>query len=247
MPGGGLPGGTKNDLEAARWSRIADISLRDEEWLQIFGAAGYPASVTTFAQEVVPFKTLARSSSEGRAAWTLKFPAAFSSHVWQKGWEHDIDPLLMLALMRVESRYRHDAVSRVGAMGLVQVMPKTGHRVAALMGDADFRVDRLNEPGMNIQLGTFYLGELIRRFGDPGYALGVASYNGGPHNVGRWLKEKVGIPFEEFVEEIQFRETRRYTKRVIEYYAIYCDLYAPGSWPVLPERTTADLPDVINF
>jgi len=240
-------GGRVEDPEAQRWARILDLNIEPEQWRQIFGAAGYPASVTDFAIKTVPFAQHSRLEPEGRALWTLNFPAAFAPHVWRAAWEYDVDPLLMLAVMRVESRYRHDAVSRAGALGLVQIMPATGHRVAALLGESDFRVDRLLEPGLNIRLGTFYLGELIRRFGDRQFALAVGSYNGGPHNIGRWLSEKAGVPFEEFVEEIQFRETRAYTRRVLEYYAIYCELYGDGAWPLLPERTLEDDPSVINF
>jgi soluble lytic murein transglycosylase-like protein len=240
-------GGRVVDPEAERWTQILDLAIEPKEWRQIFGAAGYPASVTDFAIKTVPFGKYSRLEPEGRAVWTLNYPAAFGSHVWRAAWEHDVDPLLMLAVMRVESRYRHDAVSRAGALGLVQIMPATGHRVAALLGDSDFRVDRLLEPGLNIRLGTFYLGELMRRFGDRQFALAVSSYNGGPHNIGRWLHEKTGMPFEEFVEEIQFRETRAYTRRVLEYYAVYCELYGNGAWPLLPDTTTADDPRVINF
>jgi soluble lytic murein transglycosylase-like protein len=240
-------GGQIVDAEAERWAKILDLKIKADQWRQIFGAAGYPASVTDFAIKTVPFGQHSRLEPEGRALWTLNYPAAFAPHVWRAAWEHDVDPLLMLAVMRVESRYRHDAVSRAGALGLVQIMPATGHRVAALLGESDFRVDRLLEPGLNIRMGTFYLGELIRRFGNRQFALAVGSYNGGPHNIGRWLFEKAGMPFEEFVEEIQFRETRAYTRRVLEYYAVYCELYGDGAWPLLPEKTVADDPSVINF
>ena len=240
-------GGEAVDPEAERWSKILEADISSHQWRQIFGAAGYPASVTAFSLESVPFSQHSRLEPEGRAVWTLNYPAAFSPYVWQAAWDYDLDPLLMLAVMRVESRYRHDAVSRAGAMGLVQIMPATGHRVAALMGDSDFRVDRLTEPGLNIRMGTYYMGELVRRFGSRQFALAVGSYNGGPHNVGRWLKDKQGIPFEEFVEEIQFHETRAYTKRVLEYYSVYCELYGDGAWPLLPQKTSPDRPEVINF
>jgi len=240
-------GGKLVDPTLERWSRILELEIGSSDWRQIFGAAGYPASVTAFALESVPFSQHSRQEPEGRALWTLSYPAAFAPYVWRAGWEHDVDPLLMLAVTRVESRYRHDAVSHAGAIGLVQIMPATGHRVAALMGEHDFRVDRLVEPGLNIRMGTFYLGELMRRFGDRQFALAVGSYNGGPHNVGRWLRQKQGIPFEEFVEEIQFDETRKYTKRVLEYYAVYLELYGGGSWPLLPQETSQDRPEVINF
>ncbi len=238
--------GGEGDPQMARWAAILDMEFRAWEWREMFAAAGYPASVSAFSLDSVSLGRMDRSSDEGRAAWTLRFPAAYSPHVWQASWEHDVDPLLLLSLMRAESLYKHDAVSRAGALGLIQVMPTTGNKVAALMGDEDFRVDRLLEPAVNIRLGAFYLGRLMDRF-EGQFPLAVGSYNGGPHNVGRWLRPKVGIPFPEMVEEIQFDETRNYIKRVVEYYTVYAELYGQGGWVLLPEETLQDDPSVINF
>ncbi|MCP4870958.1 MAG: transglycosylase SLT domain-containing protein [Proteobacteria bacterium] len=239
-------GGNDPDGQLARWAAILDLKLTAEAWRSMFAAAGYPASVSAFSINSVPLKRLGRATPERRAAWTLRYPAAYAPHVWRAGWEYDVDPLLLLSIMRAESLYKHDAVSRVGALGLIQVMPTTGNKVAALMGEADFRVDRLLEPGVNIRLGAFYLGSLMDRFGDQ-FPLAVGSYNGGPHNVGRWLRPKIGIPFDAMVEEIQFDETRNYVKKVTGYYAVYSDLYGAGGWVRLPEETSQDDPTVINF
>ncbi len=241
-------GGRDGDVQVARWAAIMDMELDAADWRSLFAAAGYPASVSAFALDSISFIRNDRSTPAGRDVWTLRFPAAYAPHVWRSAWENDVDPLLMLSVMRAESLYKHDAISRAGAMGLVQVMPSTGHKVAALMGDHDFRVDRLVEPETNVRLGIFYLGKLMDRFGEGAFPLAVGSYNGGPHNVGRWLRPKVDIAFEDFIEEIQFVETRTYVKRVIEYYAIYTELYGEeGAWVMLPKRTQEDDPTVINF
>ena len=135
----------------------------------------------------------------------------------------------------------------MGALGLVQVMPATGSKVAALGEFEDFRVERLLEPAVNIEVGTWYMGKLLARFGPGQFPLAVGSYNGGPHNIGRWLKAKVGADLEDFVEEIAFDETRHYVKKVTGYYAIYADLYGDGAPVLLPPRTIEDDPSVINF
>ena len=241
-------GGRNGGVQEARWAAILDMNMDAADWRSLFAAAGYPASVSAFALDSINFVRNDRATPTGREVWTLRFPAAYAPHVWRSGWENDVDPLLMLSVMRAESLYKHDAISRAGAMGLVQVMPSTGHKVAALMGDDDFRVDRLVEPETNIRLGCFYLGRLMDRFGEGQFPLAVGSYNGGPHNVGRWLRPKVDIAFEDFVEEIQFVETRTYVKRVIEYYSVYTELYGQeGAWVMLPKRTQEDDPSVINF
>lgn len=240
-------GGARDDPEMARWSAILDMRIRGRDWLAIFSAAGYPASVSAFAVETIPYKSLGRVDDDARGAWTLAYPAAFAPHVWRAAWENDVDPLLMLSIMRAESLFRHDAVSSAGALGLIQVMPATGAKVAALSQMEGFRVERLLEPDVNISLGTFYMGQLLRRFGPGQFPMAVGSYNGGPHNIGRWLKAKVGADLEDFVEEVAFDETRNYIKKVTSYYAIYADLYADGAPVLLPGRTVPDDSSVIDF
>jgi len=238
--------GRRGGEQVARWAAILELGLSPGDWRDLFAAAGYPASVSAFANQETKYSEVPRVNADARAAWTLIYPAAFAPHVWQAAWENDVDPLLMLSVMRAESLFRHDAVSRVGALGLVQVMPATGARVAALMGTHDFRVERLLEPETNIRVGTFYLGRLLDRFGGQ-FPLAVGAYNGGPHNIGRWLRAKQGIPLEEFIEEIAFDETRNYIKKVIRYYGIYTDLYGQGSAVQVPAATRGDDASVINF
>ncbi len=238
--------GRRGGAKVARWAAILDLGLETEDWRDLFAAAGYPASVSHFANKATKYKELPRQDDDSRAAWTLLYPAAFAPHVWQAGWENDVDPLLILSIMRAESLFRHDAVSRVGALGLVQVMPSTGARVAALMNRGDFRVEKLLQPETNIGVGSFYLGKLLDRF-EGQFPLAVGAYNGGPHNIGRWLRSKQGIPLEEFIEEIAFDETRKYIQKVVRFYSIYTDLYGPGSVVQVPAATRQDDASVINF
>jgi soluble lytic murein transglycosylase-like protein/tetratricopeptide (TPR) repeat protein len=238
--------GRRGGEQVARWAAILELGLSPGDWRDLFAAAGYPASVSAFANQETEYDQVPRVDADARAAWTLIYPAAFAPHVWQAAWENDVDPLLVLSVMRAESLFRHDAVSRVGALGLVQVMPATGARVAALMGEQNFRVEKLLEPETNIRVGTFYLGKLLDRFAGQ-FPLAVGAYNGGPHNIGRWLRAKQGIPLEEFIEEIAFDETRNYIKKVIRYYGIYIDLYGRGSAVQLPAATRPDDASAINF
>ncbi|MCO4772342.1 MAG: lytic transglycosylase domain-containing protein, partial [Deltaproteobacteria bacterium] len=240
-------GGKSKDPDIERKAAAQDIKLRSRDWMAVFSGAGYPAQVSKFATDSIPFRSMGREDDDARRAWTLAYPAAFSPHVWRAGWEGGVDPLLMLSIMRAESAYRHDAVSPVGALGLVQVMPATGSKVAALGEFEGFRVERLLEASVNIEIGTWYMGQLLERFGPGHFPLAVGSYNGGPHNIGRWLKAKVGADLEDFVEEVAFDETRNYIKKVTRYYAIYADLYGGGAPVLLPGRTVTDDPTVINF
>jgi len=234
------------ELQVQRWSAILEMGLRSADWLALFAAAGDAASVSSFANKSSSFRAIKNLDKSKRAHWTLTYPAAFAPHVWQACWEYDVDPLLMLSIMRAESLFRHDAVSHAGALGLVQVMPATGARVAALMYRPDFRVEKLLEPETNIRTGTFYMGKLLDRY-EGQFPLALGSYNGGPHNIGRWLRGKEGLPLEDFVEEIGFDESRRYVKRVSRYYGVYTELYGQGSVIQIPTKTRTDIRSVINF
>ncbi|EDY85602.1 transglycosylase SLT domain protein [gamma proteobacterium HTCC5015] len=112
---------------------------------------------------------------------------------------HELDPLLVRAVIRVESCFDRRAVSRAGAQGLMQLMPKTADYLGVL---DSFNAD------LNIEAGTRYLRRMLDRFeGD--LNLGLAAYNAGPHNV----KKYGGIP--------PFRETQNYVKRINRYYRQY--------------------------
>lgn len=97
-----------------------------------------------------------------------------------------IDPLLVVAVIRTESSFNNYAVSRVGAMGLMQVMPRTGQWLAERRGYDLRRTSNLFDSELNVELGTAYLAELIERFGSVQSAL--VAYNAGPAKAKRVLK-----------------------------------------------------------
>src|SRR5690606_27569202 len=121
------------------------------------------------------------------ALWRLAWPDAYADALAEAlGDETGIDPALVLAVMREESRYQPDAISPTGALGLLQIMPDTGARLAREVGMADFAPARLLEPRTSLRLGSHYLGQLARRFGGA-LAAAIASYNAGPEPVAEWL------------------------------------------------------------
>ena len=146
------------------------------------------------------------------------------------------DPSHLWALMYTESRFRRFVVSPVGARGAVQIMPYTARRLAERLGwipvGGTYDPDRLYDIGENTQLAAYYLAELAVKFHGQ-MPMAYASYNGGPHNVARWVVAKTSVPaaLDLFVEEIPFRETRRYVRRVMETQARYVYL-ATGDLPL---------------
>jgi len=132
----------------------------------------------------------------------------------------------------------------------VQVLPSTGAKVAALLGETRYTPGDLEVPDTNLRYGIYYMSLLLQRF-DGVYPLAVASYNGGPHNVSRWLKAfPDGADVDLFVEHIPVKETRDYVKKVSGHYARYASIYGPGGQPaevVVPKRTLGDHPEVVDF
>ncbi len=126
----------------------------------------------------------------------------------------NLDPLLLASVMRTESGFSREATSYVGAIGLMQIMPHTGARLAVLLGDDNFSLEYLRDPYVNIAYGAFYLKKLLGRY-QGNIPLAVAAYNAGPTAVDRWLKLSNSVEIDEFVEMIPYQETRRYVKKVV--------------------------------
>lgn len=128
--------------------------------------------------------------------------------------EYGVDAALVNAVIECESGGRVQAVSRAGAVGLMQVMPATARAVCAEIGlPAPSRLD-LFDPEINIRVGTYYLAKMLRRFGDVHLAL--AAYNAGPGNVTRWMGEHPRLDGPGVVRRAAFGETRAYVDRVLK-------------------------------
>ena len=158
-----------------------------------------------------------------RAFWEMLYPFGWRDAVTRVADREGVDRFLVAALVREESNYHPGAISRAGARGLMQLMPGTAALVAASGGIAYAGVDHLDDPGLNIELGTRFLAGMLKEFSDPRLAL--AAYNAGPRRVHQWWKSRRTDDLEAFVEQIPFDETRGYVKRVMlawdEYRRIY--------------------------
>ncbi len=125
----------------------------------------------------------------------------------------------VLSIIREESRFNTRAVSPVGALGLMQLMPDT----AAWLNKDRISKEAIFDPVLNIKLGILYLNFLDERF-DFNVAV-LSAYNGGPGNVKKWLSNREGENIQQYIEEIPFDETRNYVKKVLTSYAMYKMLY----------------------
>jgi len=132
---------------------------------------------------------------------------------------------LVHGVIRQESVFDPDAVSRAGARGLMQLMPGTAEEVSRRLGERYARARLTAEPDYNIRLGTAYLQEMIERF-DGSYVLAVAAYNAGPGRVRQWIDRfgdprREGVDVVDWIETIPIYETRNYVQRVLEATQVY--------------------------
>ena len=158
----------------------------------------------------------------------LRFPAPYPALIDQEARTHGVDPRLLLALMRQESRFDPQATSSVGARGLAQIMPATGGDIAANLGLSDYTPDALYHPFRSVQFGAYYLGQRLNDMGGS-VAGALAAYNAGLGNALRWSG---GAPLtdvsetEAFVARMDFPETFNYVQVVLANYVAYQRIYA---------------------
>lgn len=161
--------------------------------------------------------------STGFGGWdrVSERPRAYAESVERAARRHGLDPNLLFAVMRVESVYQKEIVSYAGAIGLCQIMPRTGQLIADAVGKDDYTTADLLDPDTNLDFAAWYLRSLIERF-DGRLPLAIASYNGGPHNVRRWMQGlPADLPLDTFLEHIPFDQTHRYVRRVLTHYRAY--------------------------
>ncbi|MGI6145060.1 MAG: lytic transglycosylase domain-containing protein [Clostridia bacterium] len=140
---------------------------------------------------------------------------------------YEVDPFLVLALMKTESRFYSGACSRVGAIGLMQIMPETGKWIAEQMGIEDFQADKLYQPSYNIPMGIWYISYLYERF-DFNTVQVLAAYNAGATKVKNWMAQGLWTGELKDIKQIPYKETREYVDRVLFNYQVYKYIYQKG-------------------
>lgn len=159
------------------------------------------------------------------------YPIHYPTSISRAAEKYGIDPYLLAAVASSESGFKADAVSRVGAVGLMQLMPSTAKwivRQSAWQGGSN---PNLSDPQDSLELGACYLAYLLNRF-DGSVRLTLAAYNAGFAKVDKWL-ETAGTRGTLQLSEIPFGETRAFVSRVEHYRALYAkihpDLFAQTS------------------
>jgi len=238
------------------------VGLAQEAAEELGGALGLdahtrwpdPATLVFAAHLLEEAGDPARSHNLLRRAYKSHFPATSQAqasmlkHAWPRAFSNEItmhtssyswDSMLFQGLVREESAFSPAVVSWAGAIGLSQLMWPTAKETARRMGIRVRRAD-LNDPSLNVHIGTTYFEGLAQRW-QGHLPLAVASYNAGPGAVNKWVKARGHLDLDAWVETIPYDQTRHYVKRVVSSWQAYKFLYGEGdSWVPLRVGPVAD-------
>ena len=166
-------------------------------------------------------RAISTAASSGRFNdLDIRYPLPYRANFEKHASTAQIDDSWAYGIARSESLFMRDIRSSAGAIGLMQLMPATGRSTAKSINAPYAGLSTLTDPNSNIRLGTAYLGQMYKRFGD-NRVLATAAYNAGPRNVSSWLPDNGDIDARIWVENIPFNETRKYVRRVFAADAIF--------------------------
>jgi soluble lytic murein transglycosylase len=211
--------------QEADWERdwLLDHPRGGTEWL--LAAADYMRRSDEPAAALALARRAARAGAPADSrTYRLMFPLLHGDELRRHAADQGLDPSIVAALIRQESAWESRATSRVGALGLMQVMPATGREIARALGLTRWTRDLLYDPETNLRVGIHHLSRALHRFaGDLTQAL--AAYNAGASRTRAWAQGRAARDPELFMERISIPETRNYVQIVQWNVALYRSLY----------------------
>ena len=153
----------------------------------------------------------------------ILYPTQYDEYVYKYSQELNIDPMLSYAIIKTESNFKENAESKSGAIGLMQLMENTAREQAEKI-NIGYSKEILYEPEINIKLGLNYFNVLLDYY-NQNYILAFAAYNAGIGNVQKWIEEGIIKRDGSDIENIPFKETNMYVRKVLSTYNIYMRLY----------------------
>jgi soluble lytic murein transglycosylase len=228
LANGGLLDFAVRELRAAAAEQEKAQTQEKENWLaveiaRLYEDAGrYDAAIETLKHAVPNYFALDLPSLP-RPYWEGLFPKPFWGDLKKYSSSNALDPYLVASLIRQESAFNPNAVSRANAVGLMQLLPKVGKSVAKQEKLKKFNPQELFTPAINMQLGTRYFRAMVDKFDSFEYAL--AAYNAGSDRVQDWMGQGKYRDPQEFVESIPFTETREYVQNIMRNANVYRQLY----------------------
>ncbi|MGD0840411.1 MAG: transglycosylase SLT domain-containing protein [Candidatus Acidiferrales bacterium] len=199
-------------------------------------AAGHYAAGMVEARQLLTQVDARRLVDADIEEWRAAYPLPYRDQLEAQAAANGLDPMLVAGLARQESAFDAEAVSRMGAVGLMQIEPSTGRKLARKLR-VSYSHARLHDPEYNLRLGSVYLADLLAAYGTPEAAL--AAYNAGEDRVLAWTAGQSYQETAEFVESIPFTETREYVQIVLRNANVYRQIYTPQNSGAAQETAAA--------
>ena len=219
---GGLVDFAVRELQAA--TAIDGGSWCTGETAQLYLETGHYDRAIEFMKHSAPNYFALDIPDMPRKYWEALFPRAYWSDLKRSASSNGLDPYLVASLIRQESEFNPNAVSRANAVGLMQLLPKTGKAVAREVKLKRYNASQLYTPAVNMELGTRYFRGMVDKFGGS-FEYALAAYNAGSERVEEWLGEGKYRDPQEFVESIPFTETREYVQAILRNAGVYKQIY----------------------
>ncbi len=219
---GGLVDFAVSELQAAAREEPGSWALA--ETAQLFIETGHYDRAIETMKRSVPSYFAVDIPMLPREYWEALFPRPYWPDLKKFSEKNGLDPYLVASLIRQESEFNPVAVSRANAVGLMQLLPKTGKVVARQEGVKHYIASQLYTPAMNLQLGTRYFRGMVDQFGGS-FEHALAAYNAGSDRVQDWMGQGPYRDSPEFVESIPFTETREYVQAIMRNANVYKQLY----------------------
>jgi soluble lytic murein transglycosylase len=219
---GGLIDFAVRELQAA--AKIDDGNWAPAETAQIYTDTGHYDRAIEVMKRSVPSYFAVEIDNLPRPYWEALFPRPYWDDLKRFSVANGLDPYLVASLIRQESEFNAMAVSRANAVGLMQLLPKTGKLVAKQEALKHYSATQLFTPAVNLQLGTRYFRGMVDQFGGS-FEYALAAYNAGSDRVEEWMGQGKYRDAQEFVESIPFTETREYVQAIMRNASVYRQLY----------------------
>ncbi len=222
LANGGLVDFAVRELQAA--AATEGGSWAPAETAQLYVETGHYDRAIEYMKHSAPNYFALDIPDLPRKYWVALFPKPYWSDLKRSSAANGLDPYLVASLIRQESEFNPAAVSRANAVGLMQLLPKTGKLVAKESKLRRYNASQLYTPAVNMELGTRYFRGMVDKYGGS-FEYALAAYNAGSDRVNEWLAQGKYRDPQEFVESIPFTETREYVQAILRNASVYKQLY----------------------
>ncbi len=226
------------EVLGSRWGdrELRSINSRTRDWKELFAVGELYERMQNYGFAYRKFRSVydyhfsEMNLPEMVPVFKKLYPLYFSTEIDSASLKFSIPPELILSVIKKESAFEPKIISYANAYGLMQLLPGTASQIAPHLGYSFVSTGQLFNPSVNIQMGSYYLSSLLKRY-KGNYIMALAGYNAGPHRVDRWKKRYPTYDDDLFMENLEFEQTRIYVRSCMKFFWIYRAIMNPGAVP----------------